>query len=115
METIQTEIISRLEKAHTTEDWINLMLASQLINSKSHYEDALQGLIHSEPYPTLEQARRIGFDATYAIFSAITQQNSRGSRNSNSYNGKWHGSTIRANPLPGNRFQCPQCSSTLFL
>jgi len=81
METIQAEIISHLEEAKTTGDWINLMLASQLINSERLYDDALQGLIQSEPQPTLEQAKRIGFDAMYAIFSGIIRNNPRGSRN----------------------------------
>jgi hypothetical protein len=112
MEIIQAEIISQLKKAaKTTKDFINLMIASQVIDSEELYQEALRGLIRSEPKPTLEQAKRIGFDATYAVFSAITQDSNR-PRNKNSKSNTSHSgrqSYGTSCPHCGSNFWCESC------
>jgi len=69
MDAIEETLLSDLETKTTTEGYIDLMLASRVIGSDPLYEKALQGLIASEPKPTLEEAQLIGVDAYYAVMS----------------------------------------------
>ena len=70
MDQIETSILGRLKKVCTTEAYVDLMVASQIVDSKPLYQQALQGLISSTPKPNLLQARRIGVDAHHAIMEA---------------------------------------------
>jgi hypothetical protein len=67
MDEIENEIISMLEEVKTTEGYVDLMVASQVVSSKPVYQKALDGLYTAKPFPSLEQAKRIGVEAMYAI------------------------------------------------
>ncbi|KIM29707.1 hypothetical protein M408DRAFT_328570 [Serendipita vermifera MAFF 305830] len=69
MNSIEDELISRLKEGNGTAGFLDLMVASRIVDSKELYDTALQGLIASEPKPTLEEARIIGIDAYYAVVS----------------------------------------------
>jgi hypothetical protein len=70
MDRIETAILGRLKKARTTENYVDLMVASKIVDSQPLYQQALQGLISSTPKPNLSQARRIGIEAHHAIMEA---------------------------------------------
>ena len=71
MDTIEKDVIGTLKQNLTTAGYVEWIVASQIIDSKDLYDDALKGLIASGEIPDLEQARRIGTDALYAIFTAV--------------------------------------------
>jgi hypothetical protein len=75
MEDIQVEIIRHLEEANGTEELVQLMIAAQIIESDALYKKALNGLIHSKPKITWEQAQKIGLKASYAILSPESSSN----------------------------------------
>jgi hypothetical protein len=70
MDRIETSILGRLKKASTTETYVDLMVASKIVDSQPLYQQALQGLISSKSKPNLLQARRIGIEAHHAIMEA---------------------------------------------
>jgi hypothetical protein len=70
MDGFETAILERLSQAHSTETFVNLMVASQIVDSQSLYQQALQGLISCTPKPNLLQATRIGVEAHHAIMEA---------------------------------------------
>ncbi|KIM29711.1 hypothetical protein M408DRAFT_328575 [Serendipita vermifera MAFF 305830] len=67
MNSIEAGLISRLKGGTGTAGFLDMMVASRIVDSKELYDTALQGLIVSEPKPTLEEARMIGIEAYYAI------------------------------------------------
>ncbi|KIM29691.1 hypothetical protein M408DRAFT_328556 [Serendipita vermifera MAFF 305830] len=73
MELVEEDILSQLQTASTTSSYVDLMVASQIVDSQPVYQQALQGLIKSSPKPNLEQARGIGIDVCHAVMSAGTQ------------------------------------------
>jgi hypothetical protein len=70
MDKIEKAILDRLEQAYETDTYVDLMVASQIVDSKPLYRQALRGLISSAPKPNLLQARRIGIEAHHAIMEA---------------------------------------------
>ena len=70
MELVEEDILSQLKNASTTPSYVDLMVAAQVVNSQPLYQQALQGLIKSEPKPDLAQARRIGVDAYHAAMAS---------------------------------------------
>jgi hypothetical protein len=72
MDIIEGDIVSGLKDATDTAGFIDLMIASQVVDSPPLYETALKGLIASRPKPTLGQAILIGVEAYHAIMSAST-------------------------------------------
>ncbi|KIM19478.1 hypothetical protein M408DRAFT_334392 [Serendipita vermifera MAFF 305830] len=73
MELVEEDILDKLKTASTTSSYVDLMVASQIVDSQSLYQQALQGLIKSNSKPDLAQARRIGVDAYHAVMSAGPQ------------------------------------------
>ncbi|KIM29709.1 hypothetical protein M408DRAFT_328573 [Serendipita vermifera MAFF 305830] len=69
MQSAEDELISRLKDETGTAGFLDLMVASRIVDSKELYDTALQGLIASDPKPTLEEAKMIGVEAYYAIVS----------------------------------------------
>jgi hypothetical protein len=72
MESIEETVIEHLKEGDATVHYIDLMVASRIVDSQSLYQQALEGLIKSEPKPTLVQARRIGLDAYHSIIVAAS-------------------------------------------
>ncbi|KIM29708.1 hypothetical protein M408DRAFT_328572 [Serendipita vermifera MAFF 305830] len=69
MQSAEDELISRLKEETGTVGFLNLMVASRIVDSKELYDTALKGLIASEPKPTFEEANMIGMEAYHAIMS----------------------------------------------
>lgn len=70
MDSIESAIIDQLKQASSTADYVDLMVASQIVGSTSLRQRALDGLVSSDPKPSLAQARLIGLDATYTVMQA---------------------------------------------
>jgi len=70
MDEFEEAILDRLSQAHSTETFVNLMVASRIVHSQQLYQYALQGLISCTPKPNLSQATRIGVEAYHAIMEA---------------------------------------------
>jgi hypothetical protein len=70
MDRIENAILDHLKQAHTTETYVDLMVASQIVDSQPLYRQALQGLISSTPKPNVAQAKRIGVEVHHAIMEA---------------------------------------------
>lgn len=72
METIEAAIIKRLQKlAKDTETYVDLMVASQLLDSKPMYAAALSGLRSYSVKPNLKQASRIGLPTYFAVMENL--------------------------------------------
>jgi hypothetical protein len=70
MDKIEHAMIERLKKTPTTAGYVDLLVAARIVDSETVYADTLKALMTSRPTPNLEQARRIGVDATFAIMNA---------------------------------------------
>ncbi|KIM29690.1 hypothetical protein M408DRAFT_55403, partial [Serendipita vermifera MAFF 305830] len=68
MEKTEEAIIRRLKKPSTVEGYVDLLVASRIIDSNPLYEQALRGLRDERnPKPTFEQAKRMGFRAYFDV------------------------------------------------
>jgi lipopolysaccharide biosynthesis regulator YciM len=67
MEMMEDGIIKQLESIGDTPGYVDLLVASQIIDSKVLYNKALNALFLCSLKPTLDQARRIGTDAYFAV------------------------------------------------
>lgn len=72
MESIEREVLSILEKARTSTECFNLMLASRIVGSAELSSQALAGLKSCRPMITIEQARALGADTVYELYSSTT-------------------------------------------
>jgi len=70
MDSVENAILDHLKQANTTETYVDLMVASKMVDSQPLYEQALQGLISSMPKPNLSQVKRIGMESYHAIMEA---------------------------------------------
>jgi hypothetical protein len=70
MDGFEEAILDHLSQAHSTETFVNLMVASRIVHSQQLYQHALQGLISCTPKPNLSQATRIGVKAYHTIMEA---------------------------------------------
>jgi hypothetical protein len=79
MERLEQTAIDNLKQNKTTDGYIDLIVAAQIVGSDQLYQQALQSLISSEPKLDLSQAKRIGTEAYYNIavstISAINAAN----------------------------------------
>jgi hypothetical protein len=71
MEKITQDVVEELKKATTYDGFVDLVVASQVIDSAPLYQDGMQRLISSGLPPNKEQSRRIGTDATHAVMIAV--------------------------------------------
>jgi len=71
MESIESDLIKQLKNSTTADGYVDLMVASHMIGSDELYQAGLQGLVSSGKLPTVEQAKRIGVEATYAVMTAV--------------------------------------------
>ncbi|PVF91328.1 hypothetical protein CPB86DRAFT_878583 [Serendipita vermifera] len=70
MQEIQRDVIKELEKNSTYGGLIDLIVASKIVNSDEIYRDAIRRLIALKESLKLEQAKRIGAEATFSIMQA---------------------------------------------
>jgi SUMO ligase MMS21 Smc5/6 complex component len=73
METIETSIMNRLKQASTTAAYVDLMVASRIVDSEPLHQHALKGLVSSRPKPDLVQATRIGVAPYHTVMTAALQ------------------------------------------
>lgn len=73
MEKIEKEIIEELKKTSSYEGFIDLIVASRVIDSDQLYQDGLHRLISSGLSPTMAQANRMGSEATHTVMTAYTE------------------------------------------
>jgi hypothetical protein len=104
MERIENAILDRLKQAYTTEAYVDLMVASQIVDSKPLYQQALQGLISSTPKPNILQARRIGVEVHHAIMEAALSAADNATSIANSELNK-----ARADLLNVDNMKCRHC------
>ncbi|KIM20847.1 hypothetical protein M408DRAFT_333786 [Serendipita vermifera MAFF 305830] len=67
MDRLEQTTIEKLKQKQTTEGYVDLIVAAQIIGSDQLYQHALQSLISSIPKPDLTQAKRIGVEAYHTI------------------------------------------------
>jgi hypothetical protein len=67
MDRIEENILEVLNDAGSTAEYVDLLVAAQIIGSDSSYQKALVALKTANPKPDLAQAKRMGVEATYAI------------------------------------------------
>jgi hypothetical protein len=70
MGELEENTLKELDRASITAEYVDLMVAAQIVDSDSLYQKALQRLIDSDPILDVEQAERIGLQTTYAILTA---------------------------------------------
>lgn len=71
MESAEADIIEELKKTSNYDGFVDLVVASQIIGSNELYQDGIQRLIASKSLPTLEQAMRMGVEATYNVIMSV--------------------------------------------
>lgn len=77
MENTEEDIITELKKASDSEGFVDLIVASRMVDSDRLYQDGIQRLISSEIPPTLEQAKRMGAEANHTVMSQIMENKIR--------------------------------------
>ncbi|KAG8810506.1 hypothetical protein FRC17_002910 [Serendipita sp. 399] len=71
MEKIESYIVEELKNAIDYDGFVDLIVASRIVDSTQLYQDGLQRLISSGSSPTLEQANLIGAEATHMVMNAV--------------------------------------------
>jgi hypothetical protein len=71
MERITNDIIEELKETSTYDGFVDIVVASQILDSKPLYEEGIRRLISSRLSPSTEQSRRLGTDATHAVMVAV--------------------------------------------
>ncbi|PVF91158.1 hypothetical protein CPB86DRAFT_719976 [Serendipita vermifera] len=72
MTRLEEGIIRRLERAQTTQEYVDMMLASKVIGSDEFWAKGLKGLVDVTPKPNLEQAKAIGVEAYFHVINNST-------------------------------------------
>ncbi|KAG8778648.1 hypothetical protein FRC16_003765, partial [Serendipita sp. 398] len=67
MEEIETWIIGQLREAYKYDGFVDLIVASRIVDSDELYQDGLRRLLSTKSFPTLEQAERMGTKTTYSV------------------------------------------------
>jgi hypothetical protein len=67
MDVFTDAATARLERASTTDEYVELILASQLLSSEKLYQQALKALAGQWMVITLKQAQKIGMKAYYEL------------------------------------------------
>ncbi|KIM29714.1 hypothetical protein M408DRAFT_328578 [Serendipita vermifera MAFF 305830] len=93
MQPAEDDLMTKIKEGTGTAGFLDLMVASRIVDSEVLYNMALQGLIDSEPKPTLEEAKMIGMEAYHAIM-----------------NQSWTMKKCRSCKQSGN-FRCGYCNS----
>jgi hypothetical protein len=71
METITNDIIAELKQTSTYDGFVDIVVASQITDSESLYQDGIHRIISSGQTPTQGQSRRMGTDATHTVMMAV--------------------------------------------
>jgi hypothetical protein len=69
MGRLEENILQRIQQPKDIEDYINMLLAANIMGSEDLYQKAIDGLVRKSPKLTWEQAQEIGFEAYYTITS----------------------------------------------
>jgi hypothetical protein len=72
MDSFERSVINQLQGASTLPEYVELMVASQLISSADMHIRALDGLILNWRSMSLDQAQRIGVDALFNVANRYT-------------------------------------------
>ncbi|KAG8817318.1 hypothetical protein FRC19_011437 [Serendipita sp. 401] len=67
MEEIETWIIEQLKETSGYDGFVDLIVASRIVDSDELYQDGLRRLLLTKSFPTLEQAERMGAKTTYSV------------------------------------------------
>jgi hypothetical protein len=70
MVKIEENILEVFNGAVSTAEYVDLLVAAQIVGSDVSYQKALDALKAAETKPDLAQARRIGAEAIHAIMMA---------------------------------------------
>lgn len=73
MDTIEKSTIDVLKKTVTIAGYVDLVVASRIVDSKELFDEAVKGLVRKKRKPTLKEARIIGTDVVYAILEAVVE------------------------------------------
>jgi hypothetical protein len=71
MERITSDIIEELKKTSSYDGFVDLIVASQIIDSQPLYEDGIQRLKSTGQSPSTEQAKRMGAEATHTVMMSV--------------------------------------------
>jgi hypothetical protein len=74
MDEMEGGIIKQLESLNSTAGYVDLLVASEIIDSEALHDKALNALIAHPRKPTLDQAKRIGMDAYFAVMDQLTRR-----------------------------------------
>jgi hypothetical protein len=74
MENIEADIVEELKRASTYDSSVDLIVASQIIDSEQLYQEGIQRLTSSGSFPNLAQAKRIGVEATHTIMTSLSRR-----------------------------------------
>lgn len=69
MVLFEQTIIARLEVATTTAEFVDLMVASKILDSEPLRTKAMNGLLVAKQKPSLEEAKRLGVEVYYALWN----------------------------------------------
>ncbi|PVF96592.1 hypothetical protein CPB86DRAFT_786809 [Serendipita vermifera] len=70
MDRLQDRIVTRLmEESRQIQDFIDMVMASRVVDSTKLYEKAIEGLARATQVPDREQAKLLGFDVYFDVMS----------------------------------------------
>jgi hypothetical protein len=69
MHELQKRILERLKKADTTQEFVDMISAAQMIQDPHLLQKGIEGLRHVSPRPNWEQVQAIGLRAYYELNS----------------------------------------------
>ncbi|KAG8817801.1 hypothetical protein FRC18_000343 [Serendipita sp. 400] len=67
MEEIETWIIEQFKETSEYDGFVDLIVASRILDSDELYQEGLRRLLSTKSFPTLEQAERMGTKTTYSV------------------------------------------------
>ncbi|KAG8757415.1 hypothetical protein FRC14_002086 [Serendipita sp. 396] len=73
MDKVETEIIEELQSRSGYDECVDIIAASLIVDSKELYQVGLQYLLSTKSFPTLEQAKRMGVEATHAVMETAAK------------------------------------------
>jgi hypothetical protein len=71
MERIVSDIVEELKENSTYDGFVDLVVASQIIDSDALHQDGVQRLVSSGQPPSKEQAKRMGSEATHTVMLSV--------------------------------------------
>lgn len=75
MDATEKAVIDLLKGIKTTAGYVDLVLASRVIDSRELFDEAIKGMLRERKKRTLEEAKLIGMDAVYTILESVMDAN----------------------------------------